>query len=210
MSVYKIPDSNVKEGLRITTKEGMTVQTYDLVFNTLVRYMDIKIDGQTAGVYLSNNSPGTKWYKIKMKNTRDLYIEDKDLPKMTVYILSDGVVDLLGRKWKNNMEVYSGGANIRKTASAKDNSNIWKQAYTGLVGKFKSITKNAEGEWICTDTGLFIFSKLALMEPAKVNPSGKQENNQEIPPENKFKIGIGMIVAALGGMIWFLSGKNEH
>jgi len=209
MAIFKINDPNVKEGLRITTKEGMTVQMYQLVFNVLQKFMVMKLDGLTAGLYASNNSEGTKWYKIKMKNTRDLYIEDKELYKTVVYVESVFITDILGRKWKSNNMVYSAGANIRKTATAKDDSNLLKQAYHGLVGKFVSIYKNSEGEWIYTDTQMYIFSKLALQQPGQVNPDPNPGNNETNPNQNKFKIGVGLIIAALGGIIWAFSGNNN-
>jgi len=211
MAIFKIVDPNVKEGLRITTKEGMTVQTYELVFNQLVKFMVMKIDAITAGLYSSNNSPGTKWYKILTKNTRDLFLEDKELYKTIVYVNSSFVTDVLGRQWKSNSQVYSAGANIRKTASAKDNSNLLKASFYGLVGKFVSTYKNNEGEWIYTDTKSYIFSKLALQQDGGTNPdSGTENNDQQNPLEsNKFKIGVGLIITTIGGLIWAFSGNNN-
>lgn len=213
-SVYKVPDSNVQEGNRITNKPGMSVQTYVLnQIGTLSKYSNGSLDAVTAGLYLSDKTPGTKWYKVTSKSRGEMFIEGSELGKTIVFIATPGgVKDSLGRSWKTGQEVYSAGANIRKTPTTKE-QNIWKGTYTGLVGKFQSIQKNVEGEWIKTDTGLYIYATLAQVTP--YNPgtgkdTPKQDNNETIVDKAKNVTGskafvIVGILALAGALTWALT-----
>lgn len=177
MSVYKVPDATVKEGLRITNKAGMTVQTYKLesISSTLTKFSNTSLDAFTAGLYLSDRTPGTKWYKVTSKSRGDMFIEDKELGKCMVYLNDpSGVSDELGRKWKTGDDVYSWGANVRKGASTT--AEIWKSAYIGLVGKFVSLTKTSSGSWIKTDTNLYIFASLANKTAMVIGTQPQKEN----------------------------------
>ena len=213
MSVYKVPDSNSKEGLRITTKEGMTVTPYKLQLTALFALsFPVKIEGITAGVYLSSLSPGVKYYLIITKNLGELYLDQKDLGKMVVYVDSTTLTDVLGRKWKLGDNVYSAGANIRTSPTTSGN-NIWQSVYTGLVGRFSAKSyDSAGGEWLKTDTNRYIFSSLSLQQPASVSPAPSPAPSPAVPvflTENKSKIGITLITLAIGGIIWGLSGKSN-